>query len=71
MPASVIKRAEAITLRYKRSGNMEFTDRNGIPIADDDENDEHFGDDLTEANTAGVNNYPDLDNIDNPPGLLI
>jgi hypothetical protein len=49
---------------------MEFTDRNGIPIADDDENDDNPGDDLTEADTAGVN-YPDLDNTDNPPGLLI
>jgi hypothetical protein len=49
---------------------MEFTDRNGIPIADDDESDDNPGEDLTEANTAGVN-CPDLENIDNPPGLLL
>jgi hypothetical protein len=30
MPTSVMKRVAAITLRDKRSGNMEFTDRNGI-----------------------------------------
>jgi hypothetical protein len=70
MPASIIKRVEAIALREKRSVNMEFTDRNGIPIADDDENGDNAGDDLTEADTAGVN-YPDLYNTDNPQGLLI
>jgi hypothetical protein len=70
MPGSVMKCVAAIALRDKRSGNMEFTDRNGIPIADDYDDDDDGGDDLTEADTAGVN-YPDLDNTDNPPGLLI
>jgi hypothetical protein len=69
MPTSVMKRVAAITFRDKRSGNMEFTDRNGIPIADDDDDDDG-GDALTEAGTAGVN-YPDLGNTDNPPGLLV
>jgi hypothetical protein len=71
MPASVINRFEAIALPNKRSGNTEFTDRNEIPIADDDENDNNPGDDLTEADTSGVNSYPDLDNTYNPPCLLI
>jgi hypothetical protein len=70
MPASVMKCAEAIALGDKRSGNMEFTDRNGIPITDDDETDDNPGDDLTEADTEGVN-CPDLDNTDNPSCLLI
>jgi hypothetical protein len=69
MPTSVVKRVAAIVFRDKRSGNMEFTDRNGIPVADDDHADDG-GDAITEADTSGVT-YPDLDNTDNPPGLLI
>jgi hypothetical protein len=70
MPESVIKCVESIALRDKKSGNMEFADQNGIPIVDEDENDDNPGDDLTEADTAGLN-YPDLDDTANPPGLLI
>jgi hypothetical protein len=70
MPTSVMKRVAAIAFRDKRPGNMEFTDRNRIPITDDDDDDGGGGDALAEADTAGVN-YPDLGNTDNPPGLLI
>jgi hypothetical protein len=69
MPTSVMKCVAVIAFRDKRPGNMEFTDRNGIPIADDDNADDGSAA-ITEADTAGVT-YPDLGNTDNPPGLLV
>jgi hypothetical protein len=68
MPASVIKRIEAISTKEQQNKTLVFTDRNTDPIADDDV-------------SAGVDNNEDDNNEDdneddgggnanNPPGFL-
>jgi hypothetical protein len=69
MPASIIKRVEALAIKEKQDRTITFHDRSGAPITDlyDSPNDE------TIADATGVDNDNDNGNVnpDEAPGIVI
>jgi hypothetical protein len=56
MPEHVIKRVEAIAERDKKLGDMVFTDRDGNPIGDNDDDDAVDNTNDTDITGVDINN---------------